>query len=207
MDGGILFGTILGASLITAIFLLQLYLGLLRIEKILPTFYLLLVLPFLFQLLVAVGEEVSFRGYILPHIADDIGSSGGILLSSFMFSSIHLPAMLFAGISFTNGTLMLSTLTLAGILLSFLYLKFGILSAISFHFTWNFLQYHAYSMGGIFGGFESPVIVSYLPIDLLSGGICGGSYCGPEASIFGVIVMAGGIVAVRMKMEKRKTNI
>ncbi len=82
------------------------------------------------------------------------------------------------------------TITAAGALLALLSLRWGLLSAIGFHFTWNFLQYSVFGMG-LAGEFSSVVRLTGAGDVLLTGG----EY-GPEASLPGlaVILMTLGIV-------------
>lgn len=202
---GIGFAALLAFALITAIFVIEASFRLIAVQHLEPDFYVLLILPLVFQIFVSLGEEISFRGYILPSIAEDIGVTGGIVASSLMFSVIHIPSMLISEISTTNGIFMFTTLTLGGIVMAVLYLEYGLASSVSFHLVWNFMQYHVYSMGGYFGEIKEIVKVNYVSSPILTGGVCREWYCGPEASILGVLMMGVGVIAVLI-VTRRKTK-
>lgn len=87
-----------------------------------------------FFVLVAISEEVVFRGYVLSTLIEKTKPLNAILVSSLIFSSIHLFNNHFGPIGFIN-------IFLSGVLLSFVYLKYNNLSApVGMHFTWNFFQ-------------------------------------------------------------------
>jgi len=201
---GIGFAALLAFALITAIFGIEVSFRLIAVQHLEPDFYVLLILPLVFQIFVSIGEEISFRGYILPGIADDIGVKSGIVASSLMFSVIHIPSMLISDISTVNGVFMFMTLTLGGVVMAMLYLKYGLASSISFHFVWNFMQYHVYSMGGYFVEIKQILEVNYTSIPILTGGVCRDWYCGPEASILGVAMMVVGVVVVFIVTRRKK---
>jgi uncharacterized protein len=91
------------------------------------------------MVIIAVGEELAFRGYILGNLMDSMNKWIALVLSAFIFSLFHSnnPAI---------DVIPLVNLFLGGLLLGINYiytrnLWFGIL----FHFTWNFYQ------GGMLG--------------------------------------------------------
>lgn len=93
---------------------------------------------FLF-IIVALNEEIFVRGYILPNFMDSMNRYLALVLSSLIFTALHLfnPNVSFLGI--TN-------ILLAGILLGIGYIfTKNLWFAIALHFSWNFFQ------GPIFG--------------------------------------------------------
>ncbi|HEY9060862.1 MAG TPA: CPBP family intramembrane glutamic endopeptidase [Pseudobacteroides sp.] len=87
-----------------------------------------------FYLMVAFGEELFFRGYIISTLRSSGLKVFAVLMSSFIFMLIHL----------VNSETTLLTLIgtfMAGLLLAILYVKFNNLwVCIGFHLAWNFLQ-------------------------------------------------------------------
>lgn len=188
---GFLLGSSLATVLISIAFIVGIISGGLKILGVNPS--ILLIPAFLFQSLVAVGEELSFRGYILASFVRSTG--GGIIASSIMFAGIHIPGMVMMGMGVLNGAVMFATLTTAGILLALLCIRWGIGACIGFHLFWNFMQYHIYSMGRRFEGLQEMLVTAYSN-DLISGGTCRFYYCGPEASVVGLAVMLAGVIIV-----------
>lgn len=85
-------------------------------------------------LLVAFGEEIFVRGYILNNLLDATNKYTALVISSLLFSGLHL---LNAHISYLS----VINLFLAGILLGSLYIKTrNLWFPISLHFFWNFIQ-------------------------------------------------------------------
>ena len=103
-----------------------------------------------FLALVAIAEELVFRGYVLTTLFEKTKPLTAILVSSLIFSSIHVFNNHFGLMGFIN-------IFLSGILLALVYLKYNNLSApVGMHFTWNFFQslfgfaVSGQSVGGLF---------------------------------------------------------
>ncbi|PXX96004.1 CPBP family intramembrane metalloprotease [Marinifilum breve] len=101
---------------------------------------------------VSLNEEVIVRGYILPNFMDSMNRYLALILSSLIFTALHLmnPNVSFLGI--TN-------IFLAGILLGIGYIfTKNLWFPLALHFSWNFFQ------GPIFGfevsGTESDTLIS-----------------------------------------------
>lgn len=186
-------GLIFGSALIGTVFSLEIIAGWVRIEgfNFNPDFFIPVLI---FQLLVAAGEELSFRGYILKNLISGIGIGNGIFLSSFMFSAIHLPSFIYLGLDFSRGMIAFIVVGLLSAIVSIIYLNYGLGSAISFHFAWNFLQYYVFNLSKNQQGI---MIINYTVRNLLTGG----SY-GPEAGILGFIVVFSGLVIFIKKYTK-----
>lgn len=142
------FGLLLGAILMTGIFLSMKLLGWVSIIGTAATnsglpFPLAFFLRALFFAVVAVNEEVAFRGYQLKNLSEGFGTnrigSRGAITAAFICSSL-----LFGLLHLTNeNATLFSTITvfLAGLLLALPYLVTGELGlCIGLHFAWNFFE-------------------------------------------------------------------
>lgn len=195
------FGILLGAGLMTAVFLIELALGYVTIAEVGYTvqpdqpLLIALLIPFMGYMTVAISEEVLFRGYYLRNTAEMLGVRLSpifslllaIILSSIVFGIVHAsnPAAT---------TISTIYLMLLGVLFAFGYLYTGELAIpIGLHLTWNFFQGNVYgfpvSGWPITGG-------SLLRIDQ-SGPewITGGGF-GPEAGVLGVGAMVLGCILI-----------
>lgn len=134
---GLLFGVVLGATEILLIFLI-----LSLTTKIVITFRgfdnrILLYAVIFF--LIAVSEETMSRGFIFTNLYNQSNKYLSIIISSLIFSLMHVFNSSFNWIAMLN-------IVLIGVLLCQLYLKRMNLSIpIGFHFSWNLLQ------GPVFG--------------------------------------------------------
>jgi membrane protease YdiL (CAAX protease family) len=187
-------GVYLGFLLMTMIFLIELTSGFIHIEDLTPGYQDALIGGIILQGIVAVGEELPFRGYILPDMAKRYGSWKAVFLSSAFFSVLHIPSILTLNLSKENIIIMLLTIAIAEILLALCYLYDGLSMSIGFHFTWNFLQYHVYSLRQDFGGIFK--IASDNPL------ITGGSF-GPEAGLLGLFVVILAFIVVFWWLQSR----
>lgn len=187
-------GMISGFILISMIFMLELGLGWIKFEGIVPGAVNILVAGILFEILVSVAEELSFRGYILPCVEKKIGRWNAILMTSFLFAALHIPSILFLGLPLFNASVMFVVIIMAGILLSLLYFAKGLKNSIGFHFSWNLFQYHVFSLRnglGIFG------------ITAIRPEFTGGQ-AGPEAGILGLAAVSTGIILLLLFPGLRK---
>ena len=173
-------GLLLGSALIGAVFLIEIIAGWIKVEGFdfnPALFFQFLVL----QVLVSAGEELSFRGYILKNLIDETGIKNGIILSSVMFSAIHIPSIIYYRLDVSREIIALVVVGLIGVLLAMLYLAYGLMSTIGFHFAWNFLQYNVFALSLPQPGLMDSRI-------LKTNFLTGGSY-GPEAGIIGFAVI------------------
>lgn len=93
---GLLASASLAAGLIPELF------GLARLQTILPTVW---ILPAYFVLMVFLGggqEELGWRGYILDHLEDRLGSCWGNLVLGLVWGLWHLPLFFVSGTSQAN---------------------------------------------------------------------------------------------------------
>ncbi len=186
-------GLLYGTSLIGAVFFIEIIAGWVRIESF--NFNPVLIFSFfVLQILVAVGEEVSFRGNIFQNLADETGIKTGIILSSFMFSAIHIPSFIYSGLDIQRLTIAFIVVEILGAVASIIYLNYGLVSAITFHFAWNFLQYNVFNLNT---SGEGIMKISYTGTDMLTGGSFG-----PEAGVLGLIIVLLALMALIRKYPK-----
>jgi hypothetical protein len=176
-------GLATGTLAITATFGLMLLIGGVAVDGLNDDVAIVMLAGIMLQVLVAVGEEMSFRGYILEDLRGQYGLSVAIALSSVGFALLHVNSMLLLGVNSVSVVVALVTITAAGALLALLSLRWGLLSAMGFHFAWNFLQYNVYGLG-LTGEFTSLVRLTGASDVLLTGG----EYM-PEASLPGLAVV------------------
>lgn len=145
-------------------------------------------------ILVALSEELLFRGYIQGLLRNHYGANIAIIHSSILFALLH---MMNPGILSTPFTLI--NIFLVGVFFAVTReITGGIWLAIGFHLTWNFFQ------GNIFGfavsGTDSKTIIS-----ITSQGnsfISGGDF-GAEGSIIAtVILLIACIIVIRKRRSK-----
>ena len=200
INGGIFWGhklklgLKLGAVLISTVFVLELLAGWVVVKGFDINNSLLLNF-FALQVLVAFSEEISFRAYILKNFVDGMGLKSAIILNSIMFSALHIPSFGFYKIDIHNGIIAFIVIALISTIMSIIYLRHGLLSAIGFHLAWNFLQYHIFTLSKIQPGLLE--IESAANMDLLTGGIYG-----PEAGIVGFVVVLIALLFILVRTQK-----
>ena len=196
------FGLLMGALLMTAVFLVELAAGWIRISETFRTansgqpFIVAILLPTLFYLSVGIAEELAFRGYLLLNVAEGfnfpfVSPRGALaiswLLTSALFGILHATN--------PNATVVSSVnIVLAGMWLGLGYVLTGSLAIpIGVHFTWNFFQ------GNIFG---FPVSgTNFFPTTFAvieQGGpeVWTGGAFGPEGGLMGLFAIALGALLV-----------
>jgi len=135
------------------------------------------------MLLVAIAEELVFRGYVLRNLLTCMPPPAALLLSAIVFAVFHAGN---PGVSW----LPLLNIFLAGCLLGIRYLfsqKIGF--GIGLHFSWNFLQGPV--LGYAVSGITLPSVFTPVPGNnrLLTGGDFG-----LEGSLLSTIVLALSVV-------------
>ncbi|MBA2616537.1 MAG: CPBP family intramembrane metalloprotease [Rubrobacter sp.] len=206
------FGLLLGALLMTGIFLAQLAAGWVTVTGSLVTgdggaFFPAILAPAALFVCVGFYEELVSRGYQLTNLAEGlngtaVGPKGAIVLawvlSSSVFAALHL---------FNPNTSTLSTFNifLAGMMLGSGYVLTGQLAIpIGLHTTWNFFQ------GNVFGFPVSGLDLlgaTFLSTrqtgpDLLTGGPFG-----PEAGLLAPAAMALGILLIALRVRRRSGKV
>jgi uncharacterized protein len=139
---------------------------------------------FVFFAIAATWEEAIFRGYPFQALVEWIGPWPATLVASLIFSFLHAQNP-------NVTTLALANIFLAGILLSFAYLKTRSLwFATAVHLGWNW---------GMSSLFDFPVSGLLFDTPLYTGVAAGeewwtGGVFGPEAGIAGTLVLAAGTI-------------
>ncbi|MBU4454058.1 MAG: CPBP family intramembrane metalloprotease [Euryarchaeota archaeon] len=187
-------GLIFGFVLISMIFSLEIGLGWIRFDRVVPGAVNILITGALFQFLVSIAEELSFRGYILPCMEKSIGRWNAIFMTSVLFAALHIPSILFLGLPLFNAIVMFLTVTMAGVLLALLYFTNGLKTSIGFHFSWNFFQYHVFSLRSGLGIFGVTAIRPEFT----------GGQAGPEAGLLGLVAISTGIILLLLFPGLRK---
>ena len=208
----LLFGMVLGALLMTAIFLVELGLGWVRVTGAFEThggapFVISILFPAASFVCVGISEEMVSRGYQLKNAAEGLnypalGPRGAILLAWFLSSAFF--AVLHA--NNPNATL-ISTLNivLAGLMLGFGYVLSGELAIpIGLHITWNFFQgaVYGFPVSG-FGAFGPTLMATEQGgPDLWTGGPFG-----PEGGLLIPAVMLLGISLIALWTRLRTGKV
>ena len=146
---------------------------------------------FILFIIVALNEEILMRGYILSNLMDSMNKYVALVLTSILFSAMHL---MNANASFFS----IFNIFVAGILLGIYFIHKGNLwFPIGMHLTWNFFQ------GPIFGFKVSGYVTDSIIIQDIKGSelITGGEF-GLEASIITTITMIILITVIHYKYRK-----
>ena len=209
----LLFGMLLGALLVTTIFLVELRLGWVEVTGGFETFgtgapfALSVLLPVALSLCVGFYEETIFRGYQLKNAAEGldypaIGPRGAILLawalSSVFFGLLHANNPSATTISTLN-------IVLAGLMLGFGYVLSGELAIpIGLHITWNLFQ------GAVYGfpvsGLE-PFGATFLATKQTGPDLWTGGSFGPEAGLLAPVAMLLGVLLIALWTRLRTGRV
>jgi membrane protease YdiL (CAAX protease family) len=205
---------VLGAVLITAVFLVELGLGWVRVTGAFETlggtpFVISLLFPAAYFVCVGISEEIVSRGYQLKNAAEGLnypalGPRGAILLAWFLSTSFF--AVLHA--DNPNATL-LSTLNIvfAGLMLGFGYVLSGELAIpIGLHITWNFFQGAVYDfpVSGIEGFGPTLLTTQQDGPEFWTGGPFG-----PEGGLLvpGIMLLGMSLIALWIRLRTGKVSL
>lgn len=192
-------GTALGALLMTGILAVSLAAGWATVVDVgrvsgrlsLPAAFALVAAAFV---LVAVGEELAVRGYLLTNLAEGLqplgdraATAGAVGLSSLVFGGLHAANPSATAVSVAG-------ISLAGVMLGLGYVLTGRLGVpVGLHFSWNLFQgpVYGFPVSGIDLG------VSLLVLEVSGPTALTGGAFGPEAGLLGVgSVVVGTAVVV-----------
>lgn len=209
----LVFGLLLGALLMTIVFLVELAAGWITVTE--PyfnvgtdqPFILSILLPLFLLILVGFVEELAFRGYLLLNTAE--GFNGRFfspraalilawLLSSAIFGILH---------AFLPNATITSTanIILAGLWLGLGYVLTGSLAIpIGIHITWNFFQGYVFGFP-VSGGRDFSA--TFVAINQGGPNLWAGGDFGPEGGLIGVMAMLLGILLVIAWVYKRYGKI
>jgi uncharacterized protein len=208
----LLFGMVLGALLMTVVFLMELGLGWVEVTGAFEThggapFVISILFPVVTFLCVGVSEETVFRGYQLKNAAEGLnhralGPRRAILLawvlSSVFFAVLHADNPNATPISTLN-------IILAGLMLGFGYVLSGELAIpIGLHITWNFFQgaIYGFPVSGL-GAFGATLLTTEQDGPALW---TGGSF-GPEGGLLVPAVMLLGMSLVALWTHLRTGKV
>ncbi len=197
----LLFGMVLGAVLMTGIFLSEYVLGWVTVSGSLQSpagvsFWQGLLTVILLFLAVGIFEELFSRGYLLHNLAEGLNFKfwnakialvAAWVLASLLFGVAHASNPNATTISTIN-------LVLAGLFLGLGYVLTGELAIpVGLHITWNFFQ------GNVYGFPVSGMSVnqvSFVTIEQGGPGLWTGGAFGPEAGLIGNIAILVGAILV-----------
>jgi membrane protease YdiL (CAAX protease family) len=213
-DGGwwldLLFGLVLGAILMTGVFLIETTLGWVTVTDSFRSsmpgvpFAFTVALPLGAFLLVGVYEELLSRGYQLRNLAEGLnypwlGPKRAVLaawgISSALFGVLH-------ALNPNASLVSIANITLAGLMLGTAYVLTGELAVpIGLHIAWNFFQ------GSVFGFPVSglgPIGASFLSTEQAGPEIWTGGVFGPEGGLLVTFATLTGIVLTVLWVRLRQ---
>jgi membrane protease YdiL (CAAX protease family) len=208
------FGLVLGALLMTVVFIVELGLGWVKVTGAFEVpggapFVISILFPAATFVCVGLSEEMVSRGYQLKNAAEGLnypalGPSGAILLawisSSALFGVLHADNPNATPISTLN-------IVLAGLMLGFGYVLSGELAIpIGLHITWNFFQgaVYGFPVSG-FGAFGPTLLTTEQGgPDLWTGGSFG-----PEGGLLvpGIMLLGMSLVALWTHLRTGKVSL
>ncbi|GAA0177511.1 type II CAAX endopeptidase family protein [Clostridium sediminicola] len=193
----LVYGLIFGAVSISLIFFFLLFTG--QIEMVnsflQPKITKWLIIDLVLFILVGFNEELFSRGYCITVLGQTKSRWVMILVSSLIFSAMHL---LNPNVSYLG----LLNIFLVGILFAIMFIKSGDLwMSIGYHITWNYFQ------GNIFGfNVSGKDVHGIYSLKYTTENIINGGKFGPEGGIITSIILIISIVFV-IKYTFRENNI
>lgn len=173
------FGLFLGILSMSLIFLVLLLTNQIKIQNIgSPRISIHLLVDLVLLLLVAIGEELFYRGYCFNILKQTRKRWLPLVASSILFALVH---------SWNPNIHLLGVINifLAGLVLALLYIETNNLwMPIGYHLTWNYFQ------GSVFGFNVSGIkFTSVLETKLLTENIINGGKFGPEGGLLTTLVL------------------
>jgi len=195
------FGLLLGAVLMTGIFLAEWSLGWVEVSGVFRTtvsgeaFGRAILVPVVLFLGVGILEELLFRGYLLRNVAEGLafrrlgGARGGLILACVLSSALFA----FGHADNPNSTwVSTANIAIAGVLLALGFMLTGQLALpIGLHITWNFFQ------SSVFGfpvSGMSRFRTTFIATEQTGPELWTGGAFGPEAGLVGFAAMLLGAV-------------
>lgn len=189
-----LVGIGIGAFIMTAGYSLLLILGEIRFQKVIFDYKEILITILIFSV-VAVMEEVLFRGYILKNLLLSFNKYIALIVSSVLFSLMH-------GFNPNIDVLSLTNLFLAGILLGISYIHTkNLWFPIALHLSWNLFQtLFGFSVSG-------QDAYSIIEFSIQENNILNGGAFGFEGSILSIIGQIIVIIGIGIYYNKKEMNL
>lgn len=187
-------GSIAAIASMALIFVVFLAAGIISAVSLRDNFVIILLVGAVMQIFVAFGEELSFRAVIFRGLDVNIGFWPAAGISAAAFALLHIPSMFTLGIEPVTAIVGICTILIAGVVLAMLYKYGGLFNAVAFHFFWNFLEYHLFTLGSLEGALN---VTESGPALLTGGGF------GPEASIVALPVAAAMAIALWYYYKKK----
>ncbi len=188
------YGIVIGAFIMIAGYLLLLFIDEISFQKIVfdPKE---VIISILIYVIVAIVEEVLFRGYILRNLMLSFNKYIALVVSSILFSAIH-------GFNPNIDLMGFTDLFLAGILLgiSYTFTK-NLWFPIALHFSWNLTQ--------AFLGFNvsGQDVYSIIEFKITENNLLNGGDFGFEGSIFSIIAQIIFIVIIWYYYHKKLKKV
>lgn len=187
----LILGMAVGIILISAIFAIEYFAGWVSVTvhfgiKGMSGFFIVSMIVFLLLMfLVAVSEELVFRGYILQNLGIGGGLLVGVIGSSILFGLAH---SLNPGFTWLIGL----NLILAGLFLGYSYVVTGSLwFPIGWHLTWNYFQ--GYVFGLPVSGMNLGMLSLLISKDQGPVWLTGGAF-GPEGGLIATAALLAGFL-------------
>jgi len=186
-----LLGILIGAFIMSGAYLILLMLGEIFFQKMNFDFKEILFSTLLFTI-VAVEEEVLFRGYILKNLMVSFNKYVALLVSSILFSLIH-------GFNPNIDLLGFTNIFLAGILLGISYIHTkNLWFPIALHLSWNLFQ-------TIFGfNVSGQNTYSLIEFDIVENNLLNGGLFGFEGSVLSIVAMLVVIIGIEFYYRRKK---
>ncbi|MDO5520433.1 MAG: CPBP family intramembrane metalloprotease [bacterium] len=155
-----------------------------------------ILLWFICYIVIAIEEEMVFRGFIMGFLRDrGVGELLTILCSSAVFGFAHLGNQGFSLLALFN-------LAVFGVSFALMYSFSGnLFMSMGMHFSWNFLQA---MLGFSVSGYKVPHVVNLVEkeANVLNGGVFG-----PEAGLFTTIVVAIQILGIFLYYKRKPKSV
>ncbi len=184
-------GIVIGAFIMTAGYLILLFLGEINFERVIFDFKEIIISVFLF-IIVAVMEELLMRGYILKNLMISFNKYVALIVSSILFSLMH-------GFNPNIDLFSLTNIFLAGILLGISYIHTkNLWFPIALHLSWNLFQT---ILGFNVSGQKTYSLIEF---GITENNLLNGGKFGFEGSILSVIAMLITIVGIEIYYSRQK---
>jgi len=181
----------IGALIMSTGYFLLLFLGEINFQRVVFNFKEIIISIGLF-IIVAVMEEILFRGYILKNLMISFNKYVALLISSIIFALMH-------GLNPNMDLLSLTSIFLAGILLGISYIHTkNLWFPIGLHLSWNLFQT---ILGFNVSGQKSYSLIEF---SITENNIINGGDFGFEGSILSIIAMIVTVFGIEIYYRRHK---